>query len=1055
MNSTLAGINCGIACTNCNSTCMNCWQIRTAVITFGTLISQLVRIFIVNMLLLFVCIAAFSQQSRQYSFKQFTSGNGLSSNSVKRIEQDKDGYIWLATTNGLQRYDGNSFLTFKSRTNDPTSIPDDHVLLNYIDKKGNLWLILNNGQIGTFDTKKFIYKDVPIENQDGPLYISEHFQELPSGEMILVKGDGNFLKYLPKENKFIQSADVLPKVKNWRRIWIQWDEPIKRYWICCDSGLVQFDPATKHLNYRGHNIDNDPVIKAFEDIRRPFRTFIDRKGNISFICWMPNAPGPVMFRYNRKLQKSQMFYTSHRGYHEIGYFLEQRNGKVWIYGKPFLSEWVDVNEQPTFLEVPNEYRNEHSLKFDYINHMIEDRENNLWLATDNGIYLFNPDSQIFNTHYIIKDGKPMEAPVQAMEETKDGRIFVGCWGAGGVTCYDQNFNSLPMPSEFPKGGDISTWDMARHPKTGEIWMTMQAGSIVIFNSVTNKFRRVTPEVFGGSTIRQVDEDTSGNMWFGTQNGKVIKWDLKKSGGDASKGYELILQTGLAHKVHYDYSGYIYVATLGHGLVKIDAKTNRVVRVFSTKGPEGERLYMDSPGDMTYYDDSTLIISAGCINVLNTKTNKIYFITKENGLPSHTTESVEKDASGILWVGLTNGLCRLNLAKKLITYYDRRDGMVNDKFSMASVKELSDGRLAFFTDHDFMVFDPKKFGQLSVPPRPFITGFKLGGSALSLDSIMQEKKAVLKYNNSSITINFSALSYLQQRKIYYYKLEHLDKEWIRTDEPTEVVYNYLPPGEYTFRVKTENADGMTNEYIASLPITVRPPVWKTWWFYSLIALLIIAVLYLLDRERMNKLRSLQQLRRQVRLNLANDINTTLNNISVLSEIAKIKADKNVMQAKDYIDQIRDKSGYMMEVMDDTLWSLDPQNDSMKQTLLRLREVTEALRIAHGVEIDLIVDNKVQSLDLDMKLRHEIFFYYKEAMSYVIQNLCCKQVFVNINKVKSKLMIEILSECECDRITGFEEKFANAVHRRVSALPATLDVLADTNSFSALLYVNVSK
>jgi hypothetical protein len=194
---------------------------------------------------------------------------------------------------------------------------------------------------------------------------------------------------------------------------------------------------------------------------------------------------------------------------------------------------------------------------------------------------------------------------------------------------------------------------------------------------------------------------------------------------------------------------------------------------------------------------------------------------------------------------------------------------------------------------------------------------------------------------------------------------------------------------------------------------------------------------------------------VRLNLANDINTTLNNISVLSEIAKIKADKNVMQAKDYIDQIRDKSGYMMEVMDDTLWSLDPQNDSMKQTLLRLREVTEAIRIANNVEIDLIVDNKVQSLDLDMKLRHEIFFYYKEAMSYVIQNLCCKQVFVNINKMKSKLMIEILSECECERINGFEEKFANAVHRRVSALPATLDVLADTSSFSALLYVNVSK
>jgi hypothetical protein len=91
---------------------------------------------------------------------------------------------------------------------------------------------------------------------------------------------------------------------------------------------------------------------------------------------------------------------------------------------------------------------------------------------------------------------------------------------------------------------------------------------------------------------------------------------------------------------------------------------------------------------------------------------------------------------------------------------------------------------------------------------------------------------------------------------------------------------------------------------------------------------------------------------------------------------------------------------------------------------------------------------------MKTRHELFFYYKESMSYVIQNLCCKQVFVNINRVKSRLMVEILSECECERISGFEEKFAAAVHRRITALPSSLDVLADANSFSALLYVDIN-
>src|SRR5688572_17658054 len=293
---------------------MNCWQIRTAVITFGFSTCNLVRIIIFTILFSLVYVAAFSQQSRQYSFKHFSYTNGLASNAVARIQQDRDGFIWLATTGGLQRYDGNSFLTFRSKAGDPSTIPEDNVALNYVDKKGNLWLILQNGQIGTFDTKKFVYRDVPIENQVESPVIVEHFQELPTGEMVLLKNDGNFLKYLPNENKFIQSADIVPRIKNWKRMWIQWDEPRKKYWICCDSGFVQYDPFTKHLNYRGHNIDNDPVIKAFENEVKPYRTFIDRKGNITFITWPDGGAGPMIHRYNAKLQKQQKFYSNYPGY---------------------------------------------------------------------------------------------------------------------------------------------------------------------------------------------------------------------------------------------------------------------------------------------------------------------------------------------------------------------------------------------------------------------------------------------------------------------------------------------------------------------------------------------------------------------------------------------------------------------------------------------------------------------------------------------------------------------------------------------------------------------
>jgi ligand-binding sensor domain-containing protein len=1013
---------------------------------------HLMRIVFIVSFFLLCSYQGFAQQTRQYTFKNFSVTNGLASNVVRRVMQDRDGYIWVATSNGLQRYDGTSFITFKSRPDDPSSLPSNNIVLLYQDKKKNVWVMGDNDKIGIFDTRAFKFREIPVAGQKSKLFIAQSFFELPGGELMLMKSDGGLIQYSEKDRQFIQRPDFIPQPRNWKRNWIYWDESMNKYWMTSDSGLIQYDPVTKHLNYRGHNIDNDPVIRACGKIVFTTRAFVDMKSNVSFVHWPPRTGGPTIFRYNRQYSKVDTVYIGYPGYHEIGYFMQQRNGRIWAYGMPFLAEWVDTNGKTTFEHIPNGYRNEHSIKFDNLLDIFEDKESNVWLGTDNGLYLFNPDAQIFNTYHIFRDGKPFEAPVQAMEELSDGRIFVGCWGGASVTCYDRNFNPLPLPSSFPKG-EISTWDMAVNPKSGELWITMQAGNIVVYNPKTNKSRRLAPEVFGGSTIRQVDEDTSGNLWFGTHSGRVIKWDYRKSGNDPSKGYELILQTGLVKKIHYDYQGYIWIGTLENGLLKLDARTHKVVKTFTSQGKEGERLFMDSPGDMTYYNDSTLIVSAGCINIINTRTNKISFISTEHGLPSNTTESVERDKNGIIWVGMTNGLCRLNLEKKLITFYDRRDGIIDDKFEMAGVKELSDGRLAFYTEHSFMVFDPKRFGQQYMPPRPYITAFELGGNSLSLDSILKARKAILKYNNTSITINFSAMSYLQQQKThYYYMMEGVDKDWIRTDRPVEVVYNYLAPGNYTFKVKSENADGITNDEIAVLPITVRAPIWKTWWFYSLIALLIISVLYLLDRERMNRIRSLQQVRRQIRLSLTHEVSNTLNNISVLSEIAKIKADKNIVQAKDFIDQINEKSRYMMEALEDTLWSIDPQNDSMKQTVLRIKELTEGIRIDHDVEIDLIVDNKVQSLELEMKQRHELFFFYKEAMKFIVEQAGCRQVFVNINKLRSKLYMEILSECG-NNAANFEEKFTAAVDKRVMALKGSMDVTADSKSFSVVLYVYV--
>jgi len=1008
------------------------------------------RYLVVLLLLLCIGPGARSQQAKQFSFKHFSVATGLASNSVNAVVQDKDGYMWLATTNGLQRYDGNSFLTFKSRPQDPSSIPNTSIVTLFRDRKDRLWIMADNNNVGLFDTKRFVYRKAAIPWDNFNIGLSQHFEELPTGEILLIKHARLVLRYDEKLNRFVNADQIVPHPANWHINDLTWDAGLKKFWMTCDSGLVQYDPATRHLNYRNHNIDNDPVIAGFAHLTRLVGLRVDASGNVFFFFWEPKLPYATICRYNRTFRKTETTFLN-IGYTEIASYLLQRNGRVWIFGMPFFAEWDRVQNRFTYL--PNEYADEQSIKFDRVSSAWEDRENNIWIATDNGAFVFNPDAQIFNSYSLVRPGDPpVSAPVNAMAETGDGRLFVGCWG-GGIYCFDRNFNPLPVPRTFyPVYKGLSIWDMAVHSRTGLLWITQQGGHLDVFNPKTDKTDSWLPEVFKGSTIRQIDEDTSGNFWFGTQSGLLVKWDYKKSGGDPHKGYEVIYQTSRILKVHFDYQGYIWLATLGNGLIKINVRNNQVEHTFTTMSAPGERLFDDSPGDMTYLNDSILLVSARCLNIVNTRTNKVRFFTADDGLPSNTVESLQKDRNGVIWMGMMDGLCRVNLQKNLISYYDRRDGIAYDKFATAGVEQLSDGNMVFYTDHNFLVFDPRRIAGRNLPPEPFITSFKLAGQPLYIDSLIAERAIKLRYNNTSIAIDFSALTYLQQQKIHYlYQLEGVDKDWIHTDRPVEAIYNYLPPGEYTFKVKTENVDGVQSASIASMPITVRAPVWRTWWFYSLIGLLIIAILYLLDRERLNKTRSLQQMRRQIRQNLRDEVSTTLNNINVLSEIAKIKADKNIEQSKDFIDQISDKSRYMMEAMDDMLWSIDPQNDSMKKNLLRIKEVTEGLRISYNASVDLIVDHKVQDLQLDMKLRYELFFFYKEAMSFILQNLDCEQVFVNFNKVKGKLLVEILCECSGGEPAG--KKFRQAMDKRLNAMPATMEVIADSKSFAVVLYIEI--
>ncbi|RYY30846.1 MAG: hypothetical protein EOO04_03570 [Chitinophagaceae bacterium] len=601
----------------------------------------------------------------------------------------------------------------------------------------------------------------------------------------------------------------------------------------------------------------------------------------------------------------------------------------------------------------------------------------------------------------------------------------------------------------------SVWCILQHSASNKIWMGLQGGRMILYDPVLQKHRNWSPAIFQGRTIRVAIEDHDGNIWFGTQGGAVIKWDPKQGADDPDKGFSLVTKTGLVHKLFVDKEGMIWVATLGNGLLKIDPKRNEVIQRFRQKDKPGAALWSDGVTDIAQRNDSILLIAAGALDMINIRTGKVVHISSEDGLPGNNINCMVRDGNGIFWLGSHNGICRFNIDIGTFTTYDRRDGIAYDAFNVGDAHTLDDGRLVFTNNQNFLVFDPHKMVQSKVPPDANITDFRIGNEPVSVDSLLSLKKIILPYDKNSVIIEFSALNFLKEQKLHYhYQLEGLETEMQEADEKAQAIYSYLPAGDYTFNVMAENADGITSRNITSLHITIKSPFWKTWWFYALLLLAVAVILYWLERERIKKFRDLQQVRTQIAGNLHKELDTTLNNISMLSEMAKIKADKDITRSKEYIDQINEKSRKMIIVMDDMFWSIDPANDSMEMTLLRMNEFVSAMRNRHSSNIELVVDENVQTINLDMKSRYEFYVIFRRALRSIARDSMANQILINIDFDKSALFLKIQSNgAYGSPETLFDNEKMNDISRRAESMNAVLDIQADNKHVSVILVVPV--
>ncbi len=930
-----------------------------------------------------------SAQEIHLSFTHLSTTNGLLSNQVNSVTQDDQGFIWIGSIDGIQRYDGYRFVSFRHQPDNPLSIPSNPVSQLLLDNQARLWVLLEDGRAGIFDTRKFVFREaVVIADPDNtyPALAKELYTD-SWGNVFLLHKRKELYRWDEEKHEFRIIRFRSDQKEHLRIESLAQQKGTGDYWISFyGKGLFRYYTIQGQWNHPGNFLEENPVAQL-QYVKTPYNLYCDQKGRLWFQSWPGVTPliGCFDLVTLQLVMKDFALHDQIQSYLETHRFFETRDSTIWVGGVNVFARYHEADCQ--FEVVHNGYTSDRSISFGSVTSLHEDHQQNIWVGTNNnGVFRFNPDEEYFtNISHInrLKQRRGLGSPTSYMP-LNDQTTLVAYWGDG-LYRYDSLWNEIPLHIKgISDDNELSIWSMYRSLRDNTIWMSTQPAGIWQFNEALGEIHPKETSLLPQNTIRQIAEDKKGNLWLGMHGVGVYRWNAQKGKirfGDGLEKYNIIPRTNV-NKITIDAHGIVWIATSSAGAYAIDPETDRVITYLhkDAKKP-GLQLPEEGCASILEYNDSLMVIATSRSLHLFNRQRETLSDFMHSGLMSGYLTAMEKDRQGYLWVTTTSGLYRVSMNNKIILRFNRQDGLEDEVFTLASSCQLPDGRLVFGASEKFIAFDPGsiRFNTEQIP-EVTISAIRVDNQAILVDSLLRRDGIELRYKENALEFEFSTLQFTNPYPVFY-KMEGLDEDWRRATTHT-AVYSYLPPGNYRLLLKAEDTEGKEGN-IREIPVSVTPPFWKAWWFYSILFLGVMTILYFFDKERIRRKEAIHQMRTGIANNLHNEIHVALNNINILSEMARLKAGKDPAKAMEYLEQINAKSQDMMHSMDDILWTVAPENDSMIRIVERMEEYVEKLRSRDQADIDLLIDDKVVTLSLDMRIRQIILRLFKNLVDNLLK------------------------------------------------------------------------